>query len=553
MKNSTLLLTYFTIVSCLVISPQADAADIYVDQNIDNYCETYQPLNRDCDGGSATAYSTLSAGVDAALAGDTVHIRAGEYEEKLAPTTSGSSDYPITYQNYGEESPVITGSGYPAMIVLEDVNYITIQGLTIQDCKWLEARSSNYIVLQGNTFERSTSSGTTGNVRFISSNNNKILNNIMDDGNDNLLLIDSDHNLVEGNTITEGRHSVLSIRCANYNIFRSNYFSNTQQKIAEVYDCGDDTSAVSEALDATKHNVFESNTFAEASSYYSVSGGNGIQYSGQDGIIRNNLFYQTNVGIGMQVYGDEAGYNHHNAVYHNVFNNNDCGGISINANGEDNVFKNNSFSGNHGMAGDDGADATCFGTSSAQLIYSSGVDETLFARNNFYSSLGSGVIQRWARNTTETLDSFEDNFVDNLQVDPLFTDETAFDFTLSDLSPMKDAGMFLSSTVGSGSGTTIQVEDSRYFHNGFEIEGESGDLIQLQGQTDTVRVVAVDYATHTLTISKSLTWTDQLGISLAYSGEAPDIGAYEYLDSSQKSFHPSIQHINLLLLNDETK
>lgn len=551
MKHSTLQRTYFTIVSFFIISPQANAADIYVDQNIVNQCATYQPLNRDCDGGSATAYPTLSAAVDAALTGDTVHIRAGKYEEKMAPTTSGSLGQPITYQNYGGESPVITGTGYPAMIVLENVNYITIQGLTIQDCKWVEARSSSYIILQGNTFERSTSSGTTGNVRFISSNNNKILDNILDDGNDNLLLIDSDHNLVEGNTITEGRHSVLSIRCANYNIFRSNYFSNTQQKIAEVYDCGDDTSVVSEAFDATKHNVFESNTFAEASSYYSVSGGNGIQYSGQDGIIRNNLFYQTNVGLGMQVYSDEAEFNHHNAVYHNVFNNNNCGGISINANGEDNVFRNNIFAGNQGMSGD------CFGAGSAQLIYRNGVTESELVRNNFYSSLGTEVIQGWGNNNPITLESFETNFplsfADNLQVDPLFTNETAFDFTLSDLSPMKDAGMFLSSTVGSGSGTTIQVEDSRYFHNGFGIVGESGDLIQLEGQTETARVVAVDYETHTLTISKTLTWTNQLGISIAYSGEAPDIGAFESVAFSHESTHASIQHINLLLLNDETK
>ena len=43
----------------------------------------------------------------------------------------------------------------------------------------------------------------------------------------------------------------------------------------------------------------EMNTFAEGVGYYSTSGGNGIQYAGQDGIIRRNAFYQTNVGLGM--------------------------------------------------------------------------------------------------------------------------------------------------------------------------------------------------------------------------------------------------------------
>jgi hypothetical protein len=55
-----------------------------------------------------------------------------------------------------------------------------------------------------------------------------------------------------------------------------------------------------------------------------------------------------------------------------------------------------------------------------------------------------------------------------------------------------------------------------------------GDLIQLENDTQPVRVVNFDYSTNTLTVSQSVTWTSGMGVSLAYNGSRPDIGAYEY-------------------------
>ena len=57
--------------------------------------------------------------------------------------------------------------------------------------------------------------------------------------------------------------------------------------------------------------------------------------------------------------------------------------------------------------------------------------------------------------------------------------------------------------------------------------GESGDLIQLQGQTLRVRVVHVDYTGNTLTLAEPLTWIAGQGVHLAYTGDAPDAGAFE--------------------------
>ena len=63
---------------------------------------------------------------------------------------------------------------------------------------------------------------------------------------------------------------------------------------------------------------------------------------------------------------------------------------------------------------------------------------------------------------------------------------------------------------------------------GMQALGVLGDIIQLEGQTKRAKIINVDYSTNTITVDESLTWTKGQGVSLAYSGNKPDIGAYEY-------------------------
>jgi PKD repeat protein len=83
------------------------------------------------------------------------------------------------------------------------------------------------------------------------------------------------------------------------------------------------------------------------------------------------------------------------------------------------------------------------------------------------------------------------------------------------------------------------VADARYFFDGFGMTDEAGqpvlgDRIQLDGDTKTARVVAVNYATKTLTLDQALTWTDGKGVTLAYLGQRPDVGAYEYTSGANQ-------------------
>jgi hypothetical protein len=91
---------------------------------------------------------------------------------------------------------------------------------------------------------------------------------------------------------------------------------------------------------------------------------------------------------------------------------------------------------------------------------------------------------------------------------------------------MIDAGTWLTATTSAGSGMQIQVGDARYFIDGWGII--EGDLIQLQDQTQTARIRHVDYKGNILTVNTPLTWVSGQGVSLTYTGSAPDIGAYEF-------------------------
>ena len=73
------------------------------------------------------------------------------------------------------------------------------------------------------------------------------------------------------------------------------------------------------------------------------------------------------------------------------------------------------------------------------------------------------------------------------------------------------------------------MEDASYFMDGWGII--QGDRIQLQGESESVGVLAIDYENNLITIDQSISWQEGVGVSLAYRNSAPDIGAYEYKPS----------------------
>jgi hypothetical protein len=159
------------------------------------------------------------------------------------------------------------------------------------------------------------------------------------------------------------------------------------------------------------------------------------------------------------------------------------------------------------------------------------VEGFVFIRNDFFHNApGEDVIveEFGSGGTISFFEStYPDAFMDNLEIFPMFVDGAGRDFSLQSGSGLVDAAAFLTTASGSSTGTVMTVADARWFYDGFGIPGETGDEIQLEGGTQRAVVLAVDHGANTLTLDRELAWTDGQGVSLVYTGSAPDVGAFE--------------------------
>jgi parallel beta-helix repeat protein len=522
----------------IFVDPQIQPAD----------CSTYDPASRSCSGGSEQAYRTLAGAAAVAGPGDTVLIREGTYSEPLIPQVSGESGRPVTWRNYGAETVTITDASLSPAVDISGRSHLLIEGLVVTDVRrWLHALDSHHNIVRNNTFRRALDSGGSSKtgIFFQEASFNRILDNTIEDSTqDNLSLIKSDRNLVMGNTFHLAAHTLWTIKCGNFNVLRGNYFHNQVQKIGEVYDCdavGFDHEFT--LFDATKYNLVEENDFAYTASSGDSSPYSGIQYAGQQGIIRFNRFYET-VGPALQMtlYSDEARYNTGNRVYHNVFYRTDFAGIEISGSSytfSGNVFINNILAGSIFVANDTRWSWYTDDLAGKPVQLKTGrLDGFYFDTNCFYNTqpdedhlITHGNRDSGYDTQPQTVSWWQTNhpavFINCLEADPVFENADAHDFRLKPASTLINSGRFLTRTTAAGSGTSLPVEDATFFYDGYQIPGESGDEIQLEGQTQTATVVSIDYTANTLTLDRPLDWNADQGVSLKYNGSAPDVGAHE--------------------------
>ena len=486
------LARHITALALMATPAAAAGADLYVDATLSADCiGQYEPSTRACAGGSAPAYRQLSGAAAAAQPGDTVWVRAGIFQQVLRPARAGTPGMPITYRAYASEQPEITGTNEPAL-ALTAVSHVTVEGLNVHDVLgWGRIEDAADITIRGNIFTNATATGTTGGMKLVRAMRVQLVGNTFDDGNDNVVIQESDRNLVRDNTFSKGRHSLLSLRCGNYNVIAGNRFSNPDQKAMEIYDC-EGTSDAPVRLDATKRNLVDGNVVSLTLMSDRNHRYNGIQYAGQQGIVRRNVFYENHGGgVNFQVYSDEALNNYQNHVYNNTFAHNQCNALAA-SNRDDparywgNVAINNLMFDNTDCAG--GAAQTAIGNTVAVVLDSN----------------------------TETTSN------------PGFSDDAGRDYTLTQQSAVRDAARFATTAVGSGSGTVLTVSDPLFFFDGFQVPGVEGDTIQVEGHSETSRVTSINETTGELTLTTPLTWADGNGVHLSYAGTAPDMGAFEF-------------------------
>jgi hypothetical protein len=445
-------------------------------------------------------------------------MKGGNYGTPIQPARSGTSNSNrITYINYLDEEPVIQNIDTP--FVLSDLQYITLHGITARNIdKYLTMNNGNHNNLEYLKIGPMRPTSAIKRFRGFRVGPNSHYNwihhcIIFDYGifqpriDGDMITIghrtgaDSSHNLVEDNHFYHGGHNVMAVE-SYHNIIRNNYLHNDPW----LNDRGYRTMAVFSWPGDTGWNLLEGNRIGFSDTT------NGIQDSGNNDIWRRNMVY-ANDGAAFQFNTIEkrrAPCTDDNYLYQNVF-----------------------FFNGHGVSGTNTNALTFRG-------WYGPIKGTVVKNNIFYQNKGNTYV--FTNDAKLSDNTFSDNW-EKEDGDPLFVDANPakttdpFDqnypnFNLQSDSPCKDTGAFLTTTTNSGTNSkTIRVQDAHYFMDGWDFPsymGVQGDLIQLEGQTQRARIINIDYNTNTIAVDTQLTWSSGTGVSLAYEGSAPDIGAFEY-------------------------
>lgn len=558
---------YVLFLLIIVSQLYAQETTIYVDSQITVDCKgNYSISERNCNGSDGDAYKNIQSAAKVAKAGTLILIRKGTYNTQLIPQNSGTPDAYIIFQNFDNEKATISGETLNPAIDLKYKNHIIVKNINVTNTRrYLDAHGASNTIVENCEFSDYAQTGSFGMVRYFDgAHNNKFINNVVSgvvpfsDVNDLLIIRNSNKNLIEGNYFDTGSHAVWAIRCGSFNIIRNNFFINRKNKIGEIYDCCE--TPLDNTI-STEHNVIEGNIFAKSTGDGDTSPESGIQFAGQKTIIRKNIFYENLGGISLSLYPGsncnipghyEAYRNYENRIYNNVFYSNHHAGIisseSISdpaAKFFDNIIKNNVFMENDlQLEQGDGKmpswwvnyldnkpiqfkpgrlegfifDNNCIATYPGQESWTIVAGERTPLVN---PPTGSGSLSWWESN-------YPNLFRNNMETtDPLFIDKNEYDFRLKYNSPLKNSGAFLTITTNSGNNSTImKVADANWFMDGFDII--NGDSIQVEDQSDYAIIQSVDYEKNLLILDRPLSWRMRQGVSLKYSGDAPDIGALEY-------------------------
>lgn len=470
------------------------------------------------DDASATSLRTASAN---AKAGDTVFLRAGTYDgQEIRPRNSGLSEKQrIVFSNFAKEQPVLRES--EGIYILKK-SYITVKGIEFRSMKaFFRIFGGNHNSIEHCLFDGRSKSATLWAGALIcedrvnrvpdpeDSTHNHVSHckffrwywkgeigdrgAIFDIGMISSKTDGSSHNLIEQNELAYGGHHCLGV-FSKRNVIRNNYIHNETDP--KEWDYPGYRGAITQGS-AAGRNLWE---------------GNRIGYCGQSGmglrspynIVRGNYFYLNDQG-GIQIVSNAQLEKNkdtadHNRIYHNTFYRNGHnernpafqGGIYFanwrNVSAVGNVIKNNLFFDNKG----------------GEVTMESRVSPQIVASN-------------WDN-------SRDPRFVSKRHRGPHATELP--DLRLEKDSPARDQGTWLTSISSpDGEGLSFEVDDPGYFMDGWGVT--DADRIRLKDSELTYRLVSVNYETKTITVDRPISFRRGQGVTLHYSGAAPDLGAHE--------------------------
>jgi hypothetical protein len=485
----------------------AEGADYYVSDHGD-------------DGAPGTSldapWRTIAKANASAAAGDTVFIRGGTYAEAIAPAADGTEAAPIMFKAYAGEAVTLTG--VPIGISMVNRACVVVDGISCRQVgQYIVLDNSHHVQITNGTFDEwaRKEGWVNGVVLRNDAHHNRISNcwigrvgySTANDDIGGTMYIGggSNRNVVENCTLCYGGHHVLQI-VSTHNVIRNNYFHNEEWMDAphrtETGGKSGNRLAILEGGGAW--NVLEGNVFAFSGLPPDQNGSAGISVRTAHNIVRRNVFYDNDLaGLNVSLNSRRQDV-HFNYIYQNTF------------------FRN-------AYAAKETFGPFLSGLSLTNYVRGS-IAGVSIVNNLFWQNKGGVALSFYHCDRAEQ--SVRGNWEE--QSPPLFvhTETPAdplkpgvLDFHLQPQSPCVDAGDFLTRTTAAGQGTTIPVAEAGFFTDGYG--AVEGDLIQLEGQTHPLRILAIDYEANTLRVDSPAVWQAGQGVSQPFDGARPDIGAFE--------------------------
>ena len=500
-KFSRIIVTVIALLLNFVCIHGTYAHDFYVDSN-------HPKANDSNPGTGVSPWLTIQKSANKMVAGDTCYVKAGTYDERVQPRNSGQRNNFITYKAVGTvimRGFYVDGKTHIRIIGFQITHsshhpYSGLQLMWAHGCEildnfihhtyatgiWLHKKApSNNVLIRGNTI------AYTGCVpgREIG---------------DMAIHITGDNNIVEYNDISHVG-DFINI-WGKHNIIRNNFF----------------------------HDLFLSDypDFKNSEGHHV----DGVQYFSDTAglltrtLVENNFIQNTNVPHAhLIILQDEQNHGSSELIFRrNVAVRN--GSYAVLA---DYQFDNFRFLHNTlvDMLNLQSPKATqC-------LQFRRGATGAKILNNIFYNSARSGgelyfvdssSISGFYADYNLAYLSGSPSQVHGIYKDPRFINYSNNDFHLQSISPAIDAAGPITRTTNSGTGMNIGVTDAGYFTDGWGFA--EGDYIRI-GTKNFIRITGINYGNNTITVDSNISWNINDPVNLAYQGNGPDMGAYEYRTS----------------------
>jgi uncharacterized repeat protein (TIGR01451 family) len=263
-------------------------------------------------GTEISPWKTIQHAADTMVAGDTVLIRAGTYEEQVIPSNSGSAGHYITYAAYPGETVTIDGIGISlpsyetGLFVVEDTSYIKVSGLRIINAgpndnnAGIYVDNAHYVIIENNYTYNTVSSGIgvwDGTNIIIDGNEVQLACN--DGEQENITVSGTDRFEIKNNHIHEGGPGTnggegITIKggATNGKIYQNHGHDIPERTCLYVDGWGD--------AKATSNLEIYQNTFHHCAA--------GITLSSEDGSLVRDIKIYNNIIYDNQSNGLEIGY-----------------------------------------------------------------------------------------------------------------------------------------------------------------------------------------------------------------------------------------------------